>query len=290
MGFSLLRFFCLLFTLTVSSSCSNVLERFADVNTDAANYEEAQKKLNGGEYSEAEFYFSKLSPAFASNPEVKLQWASALAGQCGYTFFSIFGSLGSGDPLFLSAMKAFQQKSYSLDKCTAARLKLEEISSDPALRSVDQNLFMLVLGFARIGGALRNDADIDSIGNLGDGAMDGGFNACTVGAGNNADGELSDAEIDEVILGLGLVLQNLTFVSAAIGGGADSITEISDACGALTPVPLPVNPCTITDSSQITGAVRTAIRQIVHTNNTNPTMPLGIGGCNNADVTTCCGL
>lgn len=290
MGISILRISGILFVFLVNSSCSNVLEKFANVNTDAANYEEAQKKLNAGEYAEAEFYFSRLSAGFASDSEVKLQWASALAGQCGYTFTSIFNSLSSGDPLFLTSMKVFQQKSYSLEKCTSAKLKLEEISTDPSLRNVDQNLFMLILGFARIGGALRNDADIDSTGNLGDGSMDGGFNACTVGAGTTANGTMSDDEIDEVILGLGLVLQNLTFVSAALGGGADSISDVSDACSALTPVPLPVNPCTITDSSQITPAVRTLIRQIVHTSSTHPSLPFGIGGCANADVTTCCGL
>lgn len=274
-----------------TSGCSNIFEETADKTTDAALYEEALKKVDALEFDAALSYFEQLSPSFAANNEVREQWAGALAGKCGLDFIEFFNTIsstGTGATLFQQFMASFVGKELSPEHCVLAEEKINEISTSPLSRTSSQNLFMMILGMAKIGTLLRHEADNAEDSGLGDAAMDAGFDGCLV---DNTDtygnDSFSDADIKQLVTGVGQIFENFAVVGDNIAGGetSNNLTLISTNCSALSP-----NPCTITDPDNVDNDTVTNMRYLIHTSGTNPTFPIGIGGCNNVDITQCCAL
>ena len=104
-------------------------------------------------------------------------------------------------------MQAFKTVAVQPTYCTLAESKMNEISPNAALRSADDNLFMMFLGMAKIGTYLKFEADTD-----GDGLIDRlptNFDAC-LGNGSAVPvaHSFSDPEIKEIVTGLGQILTN----------------------------------------------------------------------------------
>ena len=265
------------------AGCSNIFQAASNTGSDEALYEDARTLIDGQDYSAAIAKFAAMSSSFQTRQEVIEAWAGAYAGKCGLDFISYFGTLGSvsltGSTLFKYFMTAWAQKNIDADSCRLAQLKLEEISPNPANRTAGQNLFMAVLGMVKMGVYLRQYADKDSTGGLGDGNLDATVSICTDDNSN-----LPMAALNEVITGLGLLTSNLAYLTAVL-----TATDITNALTTLNTV-CTASPgaCGKTNSSDVTDADRDLFRDLLNTGPTNPTAPLGVGDCVNPLVTPCC--
>ncbi len=267
--------------LLLLSGCSNIYEGLSNKTTDEALYHDVQNLMDAQEWDTALTKLDSLSATYAAKTEVRETWAGVLAGKCGLDFLAYFSALGSADlsssTLFKYFMNAFTGKAVNPSYCTLAQAKIEEISTSPASRTSSQNLFMAILGMVKMGVYLRGDFDVNGTDNLGDGTVDSEPAICNTTP-------MSDAHLDEVITGFGLLTTNLTTVTAAISSGSVStaLGTLSTVCTAISGI------CDKTSTSAITAGDRSNFRDLLRTSSTNPTAPLGIGACTNAAVTPCC--
>lgn len=263
------------------SGCSNIYEGLSNKTSDEAIYYDVQNLMDAQDWDTALTKLSSLSSDFAAKTEVRETWAGVLAGKCGLDFLAYFSALGSADlsssTLFKYFMNAFTGKTVNPNYCKLAQAKIEEISTSPAARTSSQNLFMAILGMVKMGVYLRGDFDVNGTGNLGDGTVDSEPAICNTTP-------MSDADLDEVITGFGLLTTNLTTLTTALSSGSVStaLGTLNAVCGAISGI------CDKTSTSAITGGDRANFRDLLRTSSSNPTAPLGIGSCANAAVTPCC--
>lgn len=258
--------------------CSNVFKSASQKDTDAALYEDALKMMDSQDWDGAIAKFTSMSANYKTDSEVIESWAGALAGKCGLDFIGYFTNLGSasltGSTIFKYLMNAWTDKIIYPNYCTLAQSKLEEISTNPANRTSGQNIFMAVLGMVKIGVYLRNNMDVDGANGLGDGTTDappGGFTYSSC-----ASTRLSDANLNEVITGLGLVTANLVYLTAVLSSGSmtGALNAVNTACASLS------GACGKTDPAQVTNVDRQLLRELLSTGPSNPTYAMGIETCN----------
>lgn len=167
--------------------------------------------------------------------------AGAYAGRCGFNFLTFIGTIGSSSgAVFKFLMNTFTEVAVSPDDCYEAQKVIETLGTPTQLTS-DQKIFMALLGMAKIGVYLRNDADTNQ-----DGTADATFNACS-------SAKMSDMHVKQVITGLGLFLTYSAALSAT-GSATDDLADISAVCGASCNVTDPTNPTldsTVIDSFRI---------------------------------------
>lgn len=277
--------FLLVLILTFTASgCGNTYSSLSNKTSDDAIYEEVLKSVDSQDWNEALAQINSLSAAKKSDPDVIQTWAGIFAGQCGLDFISYFDSISNasliGSSIFKYLMNAFTQKAVNPGACLLAQQKMEEISTDPLLRTGGENLFMAILGMVKIGTYLRANADIDSTGNLGDGTADAGYNSC-----NSA--SISDADVTQIITGIGLVTTNLTSLTSVISSSSIStaLTNVSSACGAT---------CQKTAAADVSASDILLVRDILRTgpSTVDPNYQLGVDDvCDASDGATllaCC--
>lgn len=261
--------------------CANVLDSMARKTTDEAILEDARKAMNDSDWDLALEKFDELTAAKKSEVAVIEKWATAYAGKCGLNFIEYFTNLGSasltGSTLFKYLMNAWTGETVYPEYCTLAQTKMEEISSDAADRSTNQNFFLAILGMVKVGVYLRGNLDRDGTDNLGDGTAE--LDPCTDDVSN-----LEESQATEIVTGLGLITTNLVYLTAVLGAGeiANALETVENVC-ALTP-----GACGRTDPTTVTDADRDAIRDLLKTDSANPTAPLGVGNCLDPLVAPCC--
>lgn len=268
------------------SGCSNLFESFAVKDSDAANYEEATKALNDGNFDLSLEKFALLSEGYLSNPDVKKYYAGALAGKCGMNFTEMLNSLSadiSTTPIFLFLMNIFDGKAVSPAHCTAAEAQIKLIWAQRTATQGEQ-LFMVLLSMAKMGAYLRSKADRDGAGNLGDGSTDGSFNGC---ANVDDDDHLTDEEITEIVTGFSLMLLNITAFSASLSGSVDgAVTAINAICSAPG---VDATTCSTTEAANVTASQILTMRDILDTSTTFLLAPFGIGTCSTpTNLEDCC--
>jgi hypothetical protein len=260
----------LLVVLMISSglqtSCGgNFFKDLSTKDTDAAKYEDALKAIDLGDYASAITYIESMSTTAKAKTKTIETWAGAYAGKCGLNFISLISGLGdsSGAP-FLFFMQAFTAVAVDPESCYIAQQKMELLGNS-SQRTSDQNLFMFVLGISKLGTYLKASADLlPATGVGGDGVADPTFSAC---ANQPAPGTpmMTDAQINQVVTGFGLIFDNLTAVSSSLSG-ASAVAGLNDfkaTCEALTLIPN----CAITNpnGAEITDATRLAFRELIQT-------------------------
>lgn len=225
------------------SACSNVLESTAGKTTDGALYEDALKAMNKKDYTTALANFSKLGGGWQSRSDVMENWAYAYAGDCGLDFIAYFTQLQNaalgGTTFFKFLMNAWTGIAINPASCTNAQLKMEALWASSGA-TASQQLFMSILGLVKMGVYVRSKADVDGAGNLGDGSVDAAYGAGT-GSCNNAVSAhtLTDPEIQQIVTGLAIFIQNLAGLSASLSASMSAqLSVLQTACGTLTP-----NPC-----------------------------------------------
>lgn len=239
---SLFRFVGIAVTGAALSSCGgNLFQLTAKKDTSEAIYQDARTALNNLDYDTA---ISKIAELQTKDSSFYLRCekvdgikicpredlAGAYASKCGLNFVSFVSSLtsSSGSP-FLFFMQKFKSIAVSPANCYEAQKVIETFSGSASGRTSEQNLFMAILGMAKMGTYLREVADVDQ-----DGSTDATFDSCD-------SGKISDDSLRHVISGMGLVLDNLAAVSAVLSGNSSALTDldtIKTTCGSA---------CSITD-------------------------------------------
>jgi hypothetical protein len=264
----------LLFSSFFCVSCSNLFKLAANKTSDKALFYEAEKLIDEQKYTEAITYLDQLSTTFAADNKVRIIYATAYAGACGMEFITFFGSIKGGvsGAFFKTFMNLFTNRSATPNYCVLAERKIKEIGAtattrDTATEEKESNFFMAILSMAKIGAYLRTKADTDN-----DGLKDASFDICT----NDATTGFTSAEVDEIVTGFGLFIENLPYLL-----GAGSTASISGPITTLCPT------CLITDTSSIPDEptrliIRSLYRDLLNSSTT------GIGSCTDNPAITCC--
>lgn len=269
-----IRLFCVVLALS-GTGCFNVLETFADKNTDDALYEAALKLINTGDYDGALVKIGLMSATYSAKRDVVTLRASAHAGNCGLQFLDLVDSLknmGSTRlfPLLLSHFTG--GTTARIDSCVQAEDLIESIGTISE-RTNNENMFLVLISFAKIGAILSLYADADQ-----DGTATAGYDSCTVGS-TRAAGDLTDADARQIGTGLTLALQNISAVTSSVDLGDQAMQDLTDACADLPPS---YNFCSLTnpddfDPADTLKGVRTFVRE---------NAVVGLGTCA-GDITAC---
>lgn len=258
------------FFLTIVMSCSgNVYTEMSNKNTEEALLESALKSINSGDYDGAIASLNKITSAYRHDASVSKAAAAAYAGKCGLNFFNLVTTITgvtAATPLLLF-MNAFTAVSVVPASCDSSQAEIEfKYGATSAVRPADINLFLAILGIAKMGTYLRSIADPLQTGSVNASFVD----ACAVGT-------ITDVQTKEVGTGLGLLLDNIASLTAAIAGNSaiTSLAGLQAACGAA---------CVITDvnSANWTAANIKIIRSAIKSNS------FGIQNCGNNPFVTCC--
>ncbi|WP_413580477.1 hypothetical protein [Bdellovibrio sp. HCB288] len=255
------------FSLSASCSSENVLSDFSNKESDEALYIDAKKALDEMEWDTTiDIINNQLSSTYQDKRDVKLVLASAYAGQCGLLFANLIQGMTNNpsSQMFRFFMGVWAGRTVAPDSCELAIDVLQGIGS-VSERSDKENLFLALLGVARMGTNLS--ANLDS------GDHDGDIDADATVCHDDASGSLTkwpdgpddpgnpdvlpfpyiDMYRDEfghppggmtkylsanamkrVASGFGLVLENFAALSDALGSGTsiDSIGDLSADCDA----------------------------------------------------------
>lgn len=246
----------LLTALVLLSSCSNIFKAGGNKTTDAALLEEATKSIDSGDYSAAIASLLALSTEAKNQDDNRRLLAKAYLGKCGVNFVTFLSSLSGSDPFLLLMMKAWTGKTTDPASCRSAEDTMKLIAPTFATRSGDDAFFMVILGLAKIGVYLDSISDTNDDGLVDSPPFDGSTSSYCSAA------NISDAQVAEVGVGIGLVFANLTQVGGAIPGSSLDTSTVSSACGLISP-----NPCLIEDQTTISSNAATvkAIRTFMNT-------------------------
>ncbi len=265
----ILRIIAIVFVTLFMSCNGNLYTDMSNKNTEEALLESALKAINSGDYDGAIVYLGKITSAYRHDAAVSKAAAAAYAGKCGLNFFNMVTTITSvtaATPLLLF-MNAFTAVTVVPASCDSSQLEIEtKYGTTSAARPADINLFLAILGIAKMGTYLRSIADPLQTGSVNASFVD----ACAVGT-------ITDAQTKEVGTGLGLLLDNIASLTAAVAGNSaiTSLAALQAACGAA---------CVITDvnSANWTAGNIKLIRSAIKSNS------FGIQNCANNPFVTCC--
>lgn len=250
------NFLVVFMSLVLTTSCGqpNVLTEFSQTDSDEALFVEAQKKIDNLEWQAAiDIIENEISDGYRVRSDVVEALAGAYVGKCGLTFLELVSGMTNSPSsnLFPYFMGIFKNMTLDPDSCETA-IGLIESFGTVSQRTQDQNLFLAILGIARLGVTLSYKLDqVDH-----DGLPDASYSVCEdytdngdVDALDNNPSSpwvmaplniykvmprplpapthfLNDADMRKVVAGLGLVLENMTALGAAIGGNNSVITSL----------------------------------------------------------------
>jgi hypothetical protein len=232
-------------------SCSvNILSEFADTTSDEAIYFAAKDLISQRNYDGALAKFALLSPAYAARRDVLLQWATAYGGNCGIEtvpLIQALSTLGTAPTarLFEWLLDYFSASvvtaTTQLAACISAESTIKLIGASGSSRDDDENLFMVLISFAKMGKLMAIYADsVDS-----DGTVDPAFDPCATPA-------VGVANSKELATGFFNAYDSLSsLTSVTIGGGqlTNLVTSIDGFCGGAPPIDI----CPVTAQLSIAG-------------------------------------
>lgn len=265
-------------------SCSvNILENFADKNTNEALYVDAVELMNSGDYTGALAKLDLMTGSYATSRKVLGLRAKAYAGRCGLEFLPLVEALSNMGTtrLFPLLMSEFRSGTTTarIDDCIEAENTVEQIG-DVNARDSDENLLMVVISFAKIGNILSYYADTDQ-----DGTVTNNYDVCTIGGARTAGGDMPDADARQLGSGITLAIENISAVSTSINLGNASLADIQAACTSLATLNPAYDFCSVTDPTGFTAAQLRGIRSLVKEDQSVglDTLQAGCDG----DVATC---
>lgn len=236
-------------------SCSgNIFKEVSAKNSEDALLEEAIKSLDRKSYDEAlRILTSEISADRQNDVDILRLTSEAYAGKCGLDAAIYLNNLKN---VTSQAMfRIFYQPSvgiaFSSANCVAATAKRVQVGPLGG-RSQSDNVYLTILSMFRIGGNIQAAVDTSPAGG-GDGTLDSSVCA------------MSNAQVDEVILGFGNMVENLAAVSASLVGG-DALTSISNMTTTINAVCAFANTqCITTNQADITNAIRDAYKDLLNT-------------------------
>lgn len=295
------RTLILLLSLTLTTSCGqpNLLTDVSETDSDEALFFEAKKKIDKLEWSTAiDIIENQMSDGFAAREEVQEVLAGAYAGKCGFTFMDIVNGLknSSSTSIFPFFMNIFSGNALDTSACDRS---INIITSFGSVleRTNDQNLFLTILGIARIGTTLGAKLDPTHDG-VADGVYKTDFNVChnySGGVGSSAtdgwpqgnpmqnplsipdpavapDRALTDIEAKKVASGIGIIFENMSALAAILSGGNSTLNALQDALTQCESVAGAGN-CTATNVAAVTPELLYTIRVLMDS------ADMGFGTC-----------
>ncbi len=194
------RYIIYLFFLLLGS-CANIFSDLAQKDTDNAKVFEIKNKIDNSNWTGAINDIAALNTDLKARRDIIVLKASAYAGRCGLDVLTVLNNMATsgGASLFIILMKAFPYASTnSVNDCIAAQDALNTIGSE-TVRTVDENLLMAFVSFAKIGSILNRDADTDH-----DNVVDSSYEGTRCGISNGTLGEI----------GYSIALASLSLTSA----------------------------------------------------------------------------
>lgn len=223
----------LLLSLTITTSCDkpNVLTEYSKTDGDDALFLEAQRKMDNFDWDGAiAILTTDLTPAFRATVKAKERLMHAYGGKCGISFFNMIDKMKNinSSKMFDVALKVFDGQQVDLASCDASIAVLHDLGASAASRTGDQNTFAAILGLTRMGVTVKTKMDTESSG-LGNGTVDAGWDSCVAASVAN---RLTDAEIDRVATGVGLIFENIAALGSEIAGtnAGDALDDAAGLC------------------------------------------------------------
>jgi hypothetical protein len=256
--------------LSMTISCgANVYGPMSNTKTEEALLEAGIAYSNVKDYDNAIASLDQITSGFRQDPRVIKAVTGAYAGKCGLDFLALVTAISTAtsDTPLMMMMKAFQSVTVVPSYCYSAQLAMEsKYGPTSAARPADINLFMAILGISKMGTYLRFDADKDQ-----NGVVDGAYSDSCLPA------TISDADVKQVGTGLGLLLDNLTALSAAVSGNS-AITALAALQAACGPTCVITNP----NSASLNAAAVKIFRSMIKS------VTFGIEACPDNPFVTCC--
>lgn len=252
----------------------NILESFANKETNEAYLVEAKRLINDGDYDGALNKLALITGAFAADRSVITLKASAHAGKCGLNFLSFveaFQNLGTSSIMQFLLAHFVSGTAAKIDSCISAEDLVESIGSISE-RTDDENLLLALISFAKIGTVLSLYTDSDD-----NGTVDGGYDTCAVGASRVA-GNMTTADVRQVGTGITLAVANIGALAGVIDLGGDELADINAACSVLNGLAPALNFCTITDPTAFTADHLRAIRGLLRETSDGIGLKTCVGG------------
>lgn len=225
--------------LSITTSCGkpNILTDYSVTTSDEALYLNAKTKMDNSDWDGAiAILTSSLSATYQARNDVKESLMHAYGGKCGISFLNLINSLKnvSSTKMFEFALQIYVGSTVDLTACDNAYTTLVSLGT-AATRTNDQNLFAAILGLTRMSATLHAKMDTDLAG-LGNGVVDAGWDSCAVSSAVN---RLSDAEMDRIVSGLGLIFENIAALGNALtsGSAGTAFTAAKTLCE--TPLAIP---------------------------------------------------
>lgn len=222
------------FLIFISGCGGNLFQLTAKKDTSEAIYQDARASLNNLDYDTAitklvelqtkdSSFYLKCEKVDGVKTCPREDLAGAYASKCGLNFVTFVSALTSstGSP-FAFFMSKFTSIDVIPSQCYEAQKVIESFSTSSASRTTEQNLFMAILGMAKMGTYLRASADTNK-----DGSIDSLYSSCNSSS-------ISTNDLRQVISGMGLVIDNLAAITAVLSGSSAALTDletIKNVCG-----------------------------------------------------------
>lgn len=241
----------ILFSFVLFSCSGNILSDVASKSNDEDYLYQAQQKINDLDFDGAvTMITTKMSSSGQASIASREALASAYGGKCGLIFMNYVTALAAATAgsAMVILKTPFVGKIVDPSSCRLALTTMDKIGTF-STRTLNQNFFTAILGMVLMGSALRAYVDATPA-NVGDGTND--VNICT---------GVTNAQMDDIIIGFGYMSQNISAVSAsAIGSGSlGALTGATSTCQAAG-----IN-CQITDPALITVPIRDFFRDLTNT-------------------------
>ncbi len=229
----------------------NLLDGLSSKTSDEYLIIEAQEANDAQNYDLAiNILINQISNSAKVTIPVKELLANAYAGKCGLNFvqYTISLAASTSGSAFRKVMTPFVGSVIAPSFCAQALQTMESIGTETQ-RTTNQNAFTAVAGLVYIGASLRFNADLFPVN--GDGVSD--VNLCS---------GLTDAQLDETIIGFGFFSTNFSYVSASLLGTSslNSLDQVVQICTATIG-----SSCNAKTSGDITPAMRSVIRDLINT-------------------------
>lgn len=241
----------MVFLSILQLSCAqNVFTGFSTTTSDAALLVDARTALNNQDYQVAiDIILNQLSNEGRQKTEAKELLAGGYAGKCGLNFLSFIESLSKAatGTAFILTSAPFVGVVVDPASCLLALNTMNSIAPS-ASRTTSQNVFAAIAGMSLMGSATRLYTDNSPTN--GNGTQDSAGISCT----------LTDAQVDDVILGFGFMSENFSALGTSqLGANGAAFSDLMNLCSTLG------TSCNVTSASSITPTLRTVFRKLMNT-------------------------
>jgi hypothetical protein len=253
----------ILLAALVSGGGCNIFGDMADKTSDDAIIAEINNLIDAGLWNDAILKWNLLSSSAQAKRENKLLRASAYAGRGGLDILRIISNINTGGANFFTIlMKAFRtsQDRHISDEITAESI-IVSISPSSSLRTIDENVFLLFVEFAKIGTTLAFYADADA-----DQVVDASFDNCTA--------TYNSLHLKHLLSGIANIIDIIATIGTSLGG--TPLKNLNSACSSLG-VP---GICAKTDASTVTPAEELVVKTLIGESH----LAVGLGVSNSVDT------